>query len=472
MKYRLYRYEILALQQGLRGFADIIKRGEDVKTPIFDFVKGYTESNASRLHMPGHKGKSLLGCEKYDITEIDGADVLYNASGIIKESEENAASLFGMEATYYSTEGSTLCIKAMLSLVCKGKGESPLILAARNVHKAFVYAGALLDFEVKWMYAKNSSHLCSCPLTADEVEKQILGCNRTPDAVYITSPDYLGNPADIKGIAGVCDKHGIPLLVDNAHGAYLGFLEKSLHPIHLGATMCCDSAHKTLPVLTGGAYLHISEKGKDYIPHAEDCLSLHASTSPSYLIMQSLDLCNAYLAEGYREKLKATAKKVDGLKLTLRSSGFDITDNEPLKLTLSPLSYGYAGNELADILSDKGISCEFADRDFVVLMFTPENSDEDFARVRDALTALPKRDGVSLPHLPTLSEAERKLTLRQAVFAESELIDTSLAEGRVCASPTVSCPPAVPVAVSGEVITKEAVEFFKAYNIDKIRVVK
>ena len=443
-----------------------------MKTPICDFVKSYAEGGASRLHMPGHKGKSFLGCEKYDITEIDGADVLYNATGIIKESEENASSLFGSEATYYSTEGSTLCIKAMLTLVCKGKKERPLILAARNVHKAFVYAGALLDFDVKWMYAKNSGHLCSCLLTAEEVEGYILESVKKPDAVYITSPDYLGNLADVKGIAEVCDKHGIPLLVDNAHGAYLGFLEKSLHPIHLGATMCCDSAHKTLPVLTGGAYLHISEKGKVYIPYVEDCMSLHASTSPSYLIMQSLDLCNAYLSKGYREKLKATADKIEKLKNSLGELSFEACVSEPLKLTLSPLSYGYTGNELADILMKKGISCEFADRDFVVLMFTPENSDEDFTRVLDAISCIEKKEAKSFPPLSLPCEAEARLTLRQAVFAESEWTETSCAEGRICASTTVSCPPAVPVAVSGEVITKEAVEIFKAYNIDKIRVVK
>lgn len=443
-----------------------------MNTPIFDFVKGYAESGASRLHMPGHKGRSFLGCEKYDITEIDGADVLYNATGIIKESEENASSLFGTRATFYSTEGSTLCIKAMLSLIRKGKKERPLILAGRNVHKAFIYAGALLDFDVKWMYAKKGAHLCSCQLTAQEVEKHILDCDKKPDAVYITSPDYLGNLADVKGISEVCDKHGIPLLVDNAHGAYLGFLPENLHPINQGATMCCDSAHKTLPVLTGGAYLHIGEKGKAFIPHAEDFLSLHASTSPSYLIMQSLDLCNAYLSDGYRERLEATVKRLDSLKASLRELTLKVESSEPLKLTLSPLSYGYTGNELADYLFSKGISCEFADRDFTVMMFTPENGDGDFEKVYGALSSLPKKEGVTLPPLPTLTEAERKLSLRQSIFARSEWISTDDSEGRICASPTVSCPPAVPVAVSGEVITKEAVEIFKAYRINKIKVVK
>ena len=442
-----------------------------MNTPIFDFVKDYAESGFSRLHMPGHKGKSFLGCEKYDITEIDGADVLYGATGIIKESENNASSLFNAAATFYSTEGSTLCIKAMLSLVCTGKNERPLILAARNVHKAFIYAGALLDFDVRWMYTEKGSHLCSCQLTAQEVEKHILDCDKNPDAVYITSPDYLGNLADIRGISAVCDKYGIPLLVDNAHGAYLGFLKENVHPINQGATMCCDSAHKTLPVLTGGAYLHIGEKGKAFIPHAEDFLSLHASTSPSYMIMQSLDLCNAYLSDGYRERLSLTVERLVRLKADLTLLGFEVAETEPLKLTLSPLSCGYAGTELADLLFEKGISCEFSDRDFVVMMLTPENGEEDFKKLSAALSSLEKRNAITPSPLPKLKAGERKLTLRQSIFAKGEWIDISLAEGRICASPTVSCPPAVPVAVSGEVITKEAIEIFRTYGIDKIRVI-
>lgn len=443
-----------------------------MNTPITDFVKHYADSDFSRLHMPGHKGKSFLGIEKYDITEIDGADVLYSADGIIKKSEENAASLFGSAKTFFSTEGSTLCIKAMLSLICQGKKERPLILAARNVHKAFVYAGALLDFDVEWMYGKKESHLCSLELTASEVEEYIRGCKKTPDAVYITSPDYLGKTWDIQALAEVCDSYGIPLLVDNAHGAYLAFLEKNRHPISLGATMCCDSAHKTLPVLTGGAYLHISEKGKTFIPFAEDCLSLHASTSPSYLIMQSLDLCNAYLADGYAEKLAKAVNKINKLKSSLSALSYKIAESEPLKLTLLPDSYGYTGNELGEYLYSKKISCEFFDRDALVMMFTPEISDRDFERVLEALSSLPKKSYKRLPSIPSLSKAEKRLSIREAALAPSEWISTEKAEGRICASPAVSCPPAIPVAVCGELITKSAVEVFNAYGIERVRVVK
>ena len=442
-----------------------------MNTPIFNFAKSYAESDTSRLHMPGHKGKTFLGCEKYDITEIDGADVLYHADGIIKESEHNASALFNSAATFYSTEGSTLCIKAMLSLVCSDKEGRPLILAARNVHKAFIYAGALLDFDVEWMYSEESKHLCSCIITAEEIEKHILNCPRKPDAVYITSPDYLGNIADIKGISDVCDRHGIPLLVDNAHGAYLGFLEKSIHPINLGATMCCDSAHKTLPVLTGGAYLHISDKGRSFIPYAEDSLSLFASTSPSYLILESLDICNEYLSNGYREKLKKVISVSEKLRSSLEAYGFEVKATEPLKLTVSALNLGYTGSDLGRYLYENKISCEFCDNDFAVMMFTPENDEEDFIRIRDSLKKLPVKERIPGFAADPLVKSSQKLTLRQAVLAKSQWLETEKATGKICASPTVSCPPAVPVIVSGEEITASAVKILKAYGTEKIKVV-
>ena len=134
-----------------------------MNTPICDFVKRYAEGDSIKLHMPGHKGKSFLGIESFDITEIDGADSLYEANGIIAESERNASELFGCR-TYYSTEGSSQCIKAMMYLLylyAKSRGEKPYILAGRNTHKAFHSAAALLDIEVDWIYPKNEGYL-SC----------------------------------------------------------------------------------------------------------------------------------------------------------------------------------------------------------------------------------------------------------------------------------------------------------------------
>ena len=226
-------------------------------TPICDFVKRYAQSDSMRLHMPGHKGKPFIGCESLDITEIEGADVLYHAEGIIRESEDNASRLFGTAKTFYSAEGSSLCIRAMVylaKLYAGSVGKPPRIIAARNAHKTFITAAALMDMDVKWLYSLDSSVL-SCRIDFAELERML--ASLSPAAVYITSPDYLGNIADIKAIAGLCHKYKSILMVDNAHGAYLKFLNTPAHPIDSGADIVCDSAHKTLPALTGGAYLHI-----------------------------------------------------------------------------------------------------------------------------------------------------------------------------------------------------------------------
>lgn len=443
-----------------------------MKAPIYDFVNHYREKEFSRFHMPGHKGRGFLGCERSDITEIDGADVLYSAEGIINESEENATSLFSSLHTFYSTEGSTLCIKAMLTLICKHAEGRPLILAARNAHKAFIYAGALLDFDVEWMYAESKNFLCSCKLTKEKVSFHIKNAPKKPDAVYITSPDYLGSIADIKGIAEICDEAEIPLIVDNAHGAYLKFLKDDIHPLSLGATMCCDSAHKTLPVLTGGAYLHLSEKAEKYLPDARDALALHASTSPSYLILQSLDLCNAYLKNGFEEKLTATAEKLTKLRSKLSEKGFEAEQSEPLKLVFHPLSYGYTGYELSRLLYKNGIVCEFYDRASVVIMATAENSAEDFERLSGFFEKLGRKEAKSPSPVFDLSSAKTATTLRQAMLSESEYIHAKDAVGRICAEPTVSCPPAVPICVSGEIITKETADAFAYYGFEKVKVLK
>ncbi|WP_366946564.1 hypothetical protein [uncultured Oscillibacter sp.] len=196
-------------------------------TPLADFLRAYAASGTARLHMPGHKGRGPLGCEAWDLTEISGADSLYEAAGVIARSEENAAALFGSAATFYSTEGSTQCVKAMLFLALQNRpaGTPPVVLAARNVHKSFVHAAALLDFEPLWLWPEEgTSSLCACPVAAEGLDRALSALDAPPAAVYITSPDYLGNMADIPALAEVCRRYKTPLLADNAHGAYLRFL--------------------------------------------------------------------------------------------------------------------------------------------------------------------------------------------------------------------------------------------------------
>ena len=448
-------------------------------TPIRDFVLSYAEKAPLRLHMPGHKGAPLLGFEQFDITEVSGADSLYEADGIIRESERNASLLFGCP-TYYSTEGSSQCIRAMLYLVMLHAREQgvarPLILAGRNAHKTFLSAVALLDLDVEWLYPEHEHGYLDCPvsplgLTDALVRLETEG--RLPSAVYLTSPDYLGNMVDIEGLAAVCHGFGVLLAVDNAHGAYLKFLSPSLHPMDLGTDLGCDSAHKTLPVLTGGAYLHVgahlpmSLKGQ-----VKQALCLFGSTSPSYLILQSLDVANAVMADGgFTASLTETARRVETCCLRLRERGLSAHCHEPLKLTVYPGLYGYTGVEVAEYLRENGIECEFADPDSLVLMFTPAITEANAERLTEVLSALPRRNSLLLCP-PPMTPPRRALSVRQALLSPAEVLPVEDCIGRIAAAATVGCPPAVPIVVSGEIIDEGAVACFAYYGIETCAVVK
>ena len=441
-----------------------------MKTPIVSFLKSYQEKSPVRMHMPGHKGAGILGFEGMDLTEIYGADELFAAEGIIKESEQNASSLFGCP-TYYSTQGSTLCIQTMCTILCqdaKSKGKKPKILAGRNAHRSFIHAAALLDFEIEWLYG-NSDYL-SCKIHAEDLEKAII--ESLPTAVYLTNPDYLGNLLDIQSLASVCKKHNVLLAIDNAHGAYLRFLEPSLHPIDLGADLCCGSAHKTLPVLTGGAYLHLSDSlnqvWKNDVKHFMEYFS---STSPSYLIMASLDATNEVLDTTFKKSLSECIQRVNRLKNTLTQHGYTILFGEPMKITISTKEFGYTGNEIANLLMECDIYPEFYDSDYIVLMPSPYNTKDDLKRLETCLCGIDRKP-ILINKPPKLEQSKKAMNVRQALFSSSITLDVSKSLGQVCSSVTVSCPPAILPVIPGEVISESSIEVMKYYGIETVRVVK
>ncbi len=439
-----------------------------MKMPIVDFVRRYADSAEIRAHMPGHKGVPLLGFESLDITEFDGADDLYAPQGIIAQSEQNASDLFGCR-TFYSTEGSSQCIRAMLFLArqyAQQQGRAARVIAGRNAHKVFVSAAALLDIEVSWL--KSDESYLSCALTVEDVQAAIE--REHPVAVYLTSPDYLGNTVDIAAIAAVCHRNKVLLLVDNAHGAYLKFLNPSRHPVDLGADLCCDSAHKTLPALTGAAYLHIAPSVEEtFAPSAKAAMALFGSTSPSYLILQSLDAVNGYLANGYADRLAQTVCDIAALRQTLADNGYVFVGDEPLKLTFDAKAYGYRGEALAAAFYERGIVSEFCDPDYVVWMLTPENG--DLSCFAAAATAIPSRCPITeVP--PALSLPMQAMSAKTALFAAHETVAAEDAVGRVLGQVTVGCPPAVPIVMCGERVDREAVEVLRYYGIAQCTVVK
>ncbi len=441
-------------------------------TPICDFVSRYAASGFARFHMPGHKGRALLGPEPFDLTEIRGADELYRSAGIIRRSEENAAALFGAGRTVYSAEGSSLSIRAMLVLAVWRAAERGLpkrLLAGRNAHRVLLGAAALLDVEVEWLFPEEGEGLLSCTVNPERLAERLR--EGTFMGVYLTSPDYLGRLAPVDRLAEVCHAFGVPLLVDNAHGAYLKFLTPDRHPLTLGADLCCDSAHKTLPCLTGAGYLHIGARSRwPWADRAEEAMALFASTSPSYLILQSLDRANRELAGEYQEKLRRTAARLTGLKAKLADQGWAMTGEEPMKLTLLPREMGWYGTEAADRLRQRGIEAEFADPEYVTLMPSAETTEAEWQRLEEALTDLSGQRGTPVGSpAPDPGRPVRVCGLREALLSPAERVPVEEALGRILADPEAGCPPAVPVRMPGERIDEAALRCFRYWGQETLR---
>lgn len=434
--------------------------------------------------MPGHKGVNILGFEKYDITEIKGADALFHADGIIAESEANASSLFDSGKTIYSTEGSSLSIKTMICLAkvsweakYKSANERPIIVAARNVHISFIHSCALLDIDVLWLESKEDSGILTCQINNKELEEIIKNNKSRIMAVYLTSPDYLGVVLDIESIADICHLNDIMLLVDNAHGAYLNFIDDSRykHPLRQGADICSDSAHKTLPVVTGGAYLHLNKNLDKWLyDKAKYLMNIFASTSPSYLILQSLDKCNDIISNNYSEILNRFCLKIREKKKELIEAGLNLLEADPLKITLNIIN----ADVFADKLRECNIEAEYADEDYLVLMLTPYNRDEELDYLcKTIIDCYRNYKANSIEKSAIVNNkkydfnSKKVMSIREAVLGPSEKINVENSLGRICASPLVSCPPAIPIVVSGERIDEDAIRLFNKYNIEYVECV-
>lgn len=438
-----------------------------LKRPLVDTLKNYKSKKMSSFHVPGHKNKfKFKSLIDLDYTELIETDSLFHSSSCILKAEEKTAKLFNAKKTLFSTGGSTNCIQAMLKLVAE-KGKK--IITSRVIHISAINTMNLLDLTPVFITPKfNEITGFFEQITAREI-KQSLAENKDAAAVYITSPDYFGTIADVSGISKVCKEQNVPLLVDAAHGSHLKFLPNSLYPGDFGADMVALSAHKNLPVLTGGAWLNIHNK--KYVKAAKNAMMTFSSTSPSYVIMASLDTCAAWLEKNGKTEFKKLLSKVSKIKEKAKKLGMQHPENlDPIKITLNPAAVGISGNEFANYLRENKIEPEMHDENLVVLIPSPFNKNKDFKRLNYALdhakfSGIPK---IKKPNLPL--KLKFAVSPHEAILSRGKIISVKSSIGEISAQNVCTCPPGVPLVMAGEKIKDENIASMQSYGIEYIKV--
>ena len=447
-----------------------------MKKFLYDSLKKYKRMERSSFHTPGHKGnffksRNLLSL---DFTELPLTDSLYEASGIIAKTEENIKKLYNSKRSIISCGGNTLCIQTMFRLAAGNGGD---VLCDRVIHRSAVSAMALLDINPVWIrrnFGKES--LLAEKIDLKSLEKQ-LSNNNSFKAFYITSPSYHGILQDIKKISDLCDVHSVPVMVDNAHGSHLMFTSKNLHPIANGASLCADSAHKTLTVLTGGAWLHINDD--KFVKNAKNAMALFGSTSPSYPTMASMDICLSWLWDYAEKEFLKLEHRVANIRNLARSIGIYVPDydiSDPVRIVLGTWKIGYSGYEFREHLYKYKIEPEMCDEKYVVLIATPFNTKEDFSRLKKALMYVKPKPGCNKDMINeiTVNTAlpEVRASIRESVMHEGVYVDLDSSKNRIAADIVCPCPPGVPVVMPGEKIGQAEYEALKRYGISEILVLK
>lgn len=452
------------------------------KAPLAAALQAHIDRKTTSFHTPGHKGqapvlKSLEGLSA-DLTELPDTGSLYDGGDAIEAAEIEAARAFGAGSTFFSAGGCTLCIQTMLLL---GAGAGGRVLMARNAHRSAVHTAALLGLDLVWLWPEGSEKP-GFPQPDVESVENALKDDPHIRAVYVTSPDYYGNLCDVEGLAAVCRRAGVPLLVDNAHGSHLGAFGR--HPLALGAAMTADSAHKTLPVLTGGAWLHIRPDLPVSRTEAKAAMALFGSTSPSFPVLASLDLARCWWEEEGPAAFRQLARRVAALRRAAQETGmvrpaFSHRPEElrdPVRLTLDGEPGGLSGGQLGAYFRRAGCEPEYTDARYAVFIPTPFNTPEELERLERAIRRLPaaaaairrEESGGAFTPFPQTGRPEAVLSLREALLRPCETVPIEKAAGRAAARTVCPCPPGIAAAVPGERISPALAGALKNWGIAEV----
>lgn len=434
------------------------------KLTLPEMLGAYGDSGAARFHMPGHKGRGMtpfLGEElgRWDVTEISCTDNLHDPQGAILEGQKRLAAAYGAEASFYVVNGGTAAIHAMILSL----GREEKLLLSRDCHKSAIGAVALSGIETVFMTPRYHPELELLELiTPAELDAALEETGAT--AVLVTSPNYYGLCADLPGLAAVAHSHGALLLVDGAHGAHFPFSKALPEACGESADLWCHSQHKTLNALTQSASLHVG-KCRIKPEKVAEVLALIETTSPSFLLMASLDYAT-YTAgrqdwDGLCRRVEALERKISGLPGLSLLSERDCrgaVEKDPTRLVIDVSGRGITGYEAQAHLEQQNIYIEMADAWRLVLILSPEDDPKWYERLYQALLTLPYgrliRRGLGLPQI-----ADRMaVSVREATFAKSSLIPLKQAQDRIPTRAVGIYPPGIALFVPGERLSREGID--------------
>ncbi len=451
----------------------------------------YKDEDYYPFHMPGHKRnmnkmQKILGnisAYEYDITEIEGFDDFHNTSGVIADILKEVSDFYGSNSSYFLVNGSTCGILAAISAVLGNNiTTDKKIVLARNSHKSAYNAVMLENADVRYVYPDIiEGYNIQGGINPKEVE-EILKKETNVSAVFITSPTYEGIVSDIKMISEIAHKYKVPLIVDEAHGAHFGmykdFPESALSK---GADIVIQSLHKTLPSLTQTAILHISKGSLVEKREIERYLSVYQSSSPSYVLLSSMDVClSEIISKGDRlfedwknkiYKFQCQCKNLTNVEVLNKEivGNHNILDFDISKLVIIPKSKSISGFELLKkLLYDYKIQVEMATADYIIAMTSIMDENEGFERLFKALKeiddVMDMTENADEIEPMNIEKTTALMKIKEAIYSKGQLYSLEEVEGKISKEFIFLYPPGVPIVVPGEIITKKVLETIINYK--------
>lgn len=420
---------------------------------IYSQLKKYSKAQRS-FHMPGHKAhgefKSRFPDASIDVTELSYSDNLHCPGGVIAAAQRDIAEILGAEKSYITTDGSSSGVYAMASCASK-RGNK--IIVFRNSHQSVWNACKLFGLEPLVVQGKEKEGVLQPP--EGEIIEKLLSADANISGILATSPDYYGNIAPLARYREITKKFNRLLLVDGAHGSHLAFGDKKLYAGQY-ADMWVDGAHKTLAALTQGAIVNVNNT--ELFEHVGEALSLFRTTSPSYPIMASVEFGVKYLANNSK-----ILSRIKGAVEEFKKSEKDLTvypspDWTKLLIDFKPL--GISPDKVLALLEKKDVYAELSDGRYILFYLSPMTDPAELNALKKKLTSIisNKKLKNTYKEKPSIPESDRSYSFQYALRKNCEWVELDDAVGRMCAKNAGIAPPCIPVVVTGEMITINAVK--------------